>query len=582
VGVNKLGLEMKKTVENIEAVREQSDASDARSKVAEERSIESKQASELTQKQLNQAIKNGNPPEETRQARVNGVTGDTSDLLVYRLDKDYRTHLEKSTEQAYAIQLAQQELNFVSDQLRGSFVNPFMFGAVGDGVTDDFEALKIMFEAVDEYGGGTVVFPYGHTFVSSGELRTNAAGPVTIVGFGAVLKKIGLSEPSDECLIYHTSLTDKGGNTKQYAYNRGLTVTGLTLDGEGFGVGIKFYVAGDLTLNNVNSRQGGLQVALLLSGTNGVNIYSGHLQGTEKTLFCARFEEDSATRNYTSDGTGYNDGIHLWGATLSARLYGWYYSGTSSAGVISWTGGRLLGGSLSISGVYAKKSSLLKVEGVWTEFFERGAIIETDRDTNMSESAILKVKGCLFGQYSGKRADHVIINRCKLATIEDNVFQGYSNERLILHSSQAKSKDYISIDNAVPKATSVSGGTISFNRTNIPTVQPLIMTDQNGNSWYLEFNTVTSDGWNQYRIYEYFRTARQAQGSNKVNGDVVIGKRAVNPDISISNIYSLRSVFDNGAKCYVRNNALQGVPVDQELVENYGGTSLVLENNIYE
>lgn len=87
--VNKIGLAQKQINDNVKVIREQSDASDARSKEAKQESAEAKQASDITQKQLDEAVKTGTPIEEVGQAHVDG-DGNVYETLVERLNaKDY-------------------------------------------------------------------------------------------------------------------------------------------------------------------------------------------------------------------------------------------------------------------------------------------------------------------------------------------------------------------------------------------------------------------------------------------------------------------------------------------------------------
>lgn len=88
MGVNKLGLEMKKTVENIQSVREQSDASDIRSKEAKQESSDAKQQSQLTQAQMD-SIARGSTTVEMEQARVD-ADGHEYDVFVDRINHEQR------------------------------------------------------------------------------------------------------------------------------------------------------------------------------------------------------------------------------------------------------------------------------------------------------------------------------------------------------------------------------------------------------------------------------------------------------------------------------------------------------------
>ncbi len=125
-----------------------------RRKVSEERSVQAV-ASELTQKQLDEAVKEGNPPEEVQQAHVNGVTGEVHDLLYKRLDEDYRK---------------------LSTRINDIVISVADFGAVGDGVTDDSAAINSTIEYVSSLGGGTALLPRGKYLISKKILLLSKVG----------------------------------------------------------------------------------------------------------------------------------------------------------------------------------------------------------------------------------------------------------------------------------------------------------------------------------------------------------------------------------------------------------------------
>lgn len=91
--------------------------------------------------------------------------------------------------------------------IRGSYVNVFDYGAVGDGTTDDTAALQA---AVTAAAGNALVIPDGNYFVTS----TITLSGCTIIGYGA---KITSTVSNDDTLYGNTS------NIKIY----GLEIEGL-------------------------------------------------------------------------------------------------------------------------------------------------------------------------------------------------------------------------------------------------------------------------------------------------------------------------------------------------------------------
>lgn len=73
----------------IDDIHELSMESDARSKEAKESADLSAHKSDVTAKQLTEALREGDQPAEVQAARVNGVTGEVAETLPARLDKDY-------------------------------------------------------------------------------------------------------------------------------------------------------------------------------------------------------------------------------------------------------------------------------------------------------------------------------------------------------------------------------------------------------------------------------------------------------------------------------------------------------------
>ena len=79
-------------------------------------------------------------------------------------------------------------LTNVEDKL-AQYVSVTDFGAVGNGVVNDWEACQKACDYVQSLGGGTVVFPAGKTFRIAGNTIIIWGSNVNLIGYGATLYK---------------------------------------------------------------------------------------------------------------------------------------------------------------------------------------------------------------------------------------------------------------------------------------------------------------------------------------------------------------------------------------------------------
>lgn len=108
--------------------------------------------------------------------------------------------------------------------LRGKVHNPYDFGAVGDGTTDDSQALRSAYEAVVAQGGGTVELTRGRFYIPGG-LEITQPG-VDFVGWG------GASVGGGEVLVGPESYAD-GSNGVDFS---GARIHGIIFDqGDDYG-----------------------------------------------------------------------------------------------------------------------------------------------------------------------------------------------------------------------------------------------------------------------------------------------------------------------------------------------------------
>jgi hypothetical protein len=106
----------------------------------------------------------------------------------------------------------------ILDNDRKVMVDVREFGAIGDGITDDTQAIQKAIDTVSSQGGGVIVFSPGKYLVSSVKLKDN----ITYSGYGATIKR-----PDNQNKTTRTFVAEYAGEGN----SKPLIVQGLTFDG---------------------------------------------------------------------------------------------------------------------------------------------------------------------------------------------------------------------------------------------------------------------------------------------------------------------------------------------------------------
>ena len=128
-----------------------------------------------------------------------------------------------SVQVAFCLVVTAQETGPTGGTAGGCFTHVKQFGATGDGVTDDTDAIQAAVNAVDERGGGTLLFPPGTYVVTSVGLRAG----IRYLGYGAIIRR-----PAGQGKWIRTFDAAKQGYIHSGEQNsRPLVIEGLTFDG---------------------------------------------------------------------------------------------------------------------------------------------------------------------------------------------------------------------------------------------------------------------------------------------------------------------------------------------------------------
>jgi hypothetical protein len=105
------------------------------------------------------------------------------------------------------------------------------YGAVGDGVTNDYTAIAAAISACGTAGGGTVIFPPGHYIVSTNggfQLPVQGSGSMKLKGMGQEVTRITFSGTG-----YLFTIGDSGATDSRYQYIEDMTLIGTATNPDG-------------------------------------------------------------------------------------------------------------------------------------------------------------------------------------------------------------------------------------------------------------------------------------------------------------------------------------------------------------
>lgn len=289
------------------------------------------------------------------------------------------------------------------------------FGAVGDGVVDDSNAIQLAFNS----GATSVHFSPNKQYVCN-NVRIPYIPNRVIEGNDAKLI-CTLTGVNDCCLLY-SNVANPGDTTRATDGNT-LTINNLVFQGTNdLGVGLRYIVANHLWVNNC--RFGGFAEAVRVGSCNDIH-FNSCLIASKIGVHCILKEEDPYSASFAE--VSFNDGIYINGGTLYGSEYGLKYDGSLAEGVFSVNKCVITGS--SVAGIYAKDFYSAVIENSWTEFFPAGSRqIWLAPNAVGFESFEAVIRNNFFTVYEtngipGNVSDYVIYGTCQHLLIEGNYFQ---------------------------------------------------------------------------------------------------------------------------------------------------------------
>ena len=167
------------------------------------------------------------------------------------------------------------KINRVENMVETIAVSVSQFGAVGDNITDDTEAIQAAINNVGVRGGGTVIFPYGKKFRTTGTIKVEHDN-VKLSGTGAIIEYDKLTGTA-------LKLGKDSGNTRRLGYlDLQILKKNKSWDNDSVGIEATSLVWSNLT----NVEVEGFKTNLLLNSVRGGNSYN---QFTLRRLFDGQF-----------------------------------------------------------------------------------------------------------------------------------------------------------------------------------------------------------------------------------------------------------------------------------------------------
>ena len=294
------------------------------------------------------------------------------------------------------------------------------FGAVGNGTTDDSAACQ----AAADYAAANnknLLFPSGFSFKISAVRLTNRTTPWHVFMQGSKLINPATSTSDIPCL-YASALDAPAGSTRTYDYTIPVVLHGPSFIGTGYGVGYKHCIAGNLTVHAPFSS--GMGTGIKCIGVAGARIYNPRMTASANYhIHFAPVAGDTYSVNYTSEGTGWNDGILIQGGSLGSCKKAVYHEGSTSEGVLTIDTVILAAATEAFVELKAPMQTF-KMTGCWTEYMDTAGadfirLLKSASSFEGSGRAIIE-NNHFYGNGTFR---YILFNEWRNYKFEDNVVQ---------------------------------------------------------------------------------------------------------------------------------------------------------------